>query len=386
MMMYQADVIVIGGGVVGLCAAIAMRQRGFSVIVLERGPMTGDPHVMDKRVYAINAASERLLRTLMDWNHLDCSSLSPYRRMHVWDNLTGASIDFDARMIGTGKLGLIMEESLVKHQLIKQATEQSVRLLADSTVTGIDTHSDRVHVASNNGICEGQLLMIADGAQSTARDLLGVSVTHWSYDQTALVATVHVEKPHQQTAYQVFHSKGPLAFLPLASEQACSIVWSTTPMDASRLMSLPDEAFNVELTRAFANTLGPCTVQSSRHVFPLHMRHTREYVGERWLLLGDAAHTIHPLAGLGLNLGLADLTTWLSLLDAHPRKWLSKRTLGAYQRARRYEGWKTIGMLQGIKTVFSGPAPFLGPLRGFGMTVCNQLAPLKRWLIHQANK
>lgn len=385
-MSQRFDIIVVGGGVVGLTSALAMQQRGFSVALIDANELTVNTSAIDRRVYAINHATEQLLLSLGVWQSLPTDRLSPYTHMHIWDEASKANLDFDARMIASPKLGTIIEESILKQALLTKIHAEGVSCFSKSAVSAVDTsHAEKIQLTFADKIAEAELLMIADGAQSPTRQALGVSVTQWPYHQTSIVATVKNEKPHQSTAFQVFQSDGPLAFLPLPDPHLCSIVWSTTTTKAQQLMGQPENMFNQSLTKAFKNTLGNSQIISARHAFPLTMRHTEQYAGKRWLLLGDAAHTIHPLAGLGLNVGLADLKTWLSLLDEAPSQLAAIRKLPLYQRMRKTAVWKTIAMLQGIKTIFSSPLPPLPTCRRMGLSLCNQLPLLKRWLIEQAN-
>ncbi|KTD72481.1 UbiH/UbiF/VisC/COQ6 family ubiquinone biosynthesis hydroxylase [Legionella tucsonensis] len=384
-MSLQFNVLIVGGGIVGLTAALAMAQRGYSVAVIDAGSLKIDNKRSDTRVYAINHASQTLLQQLNAWQNLDKKRLSPYSRMYVWDAVSGAHIDFDSRYVGTRSLGNIIEESILKEALLQQVFAQpSIHLFPDNRVEELFSEESGVKVCSNQQTWEGQLLMIADGANSPARQKLKVPLNSWSYDQHALVATVSVEKPHQQTAYQVFHANGPLAFLPLADVHQCSIVWSTDPSYAKKLMSLSDEEFNASLTQAFAKKLGQIKVISTRHQFPLHMRHVKQYAGDRWLLLGDAAHTIHPLAGLGLNVGLADVNSWIRYLDAAQDTLLSRKALGAYQRERKHEVWRIIMLMEGFKRLFSNSFMPLVVLRGLGLSLCNGFTSIKRLFIQHA--
>lgn len=384
-MNHTFDVIVVGGGIVGLSAAIAMRQRGFSVAVMDAGQMKVDTSSGDPRVYAINQASEQLLQALCVWEHLNQERLSPYRHMHVWDAASGAHIDFDARLLALDRLGTIIEESILKEALLHRIHAEGVVCFSQSKVTAVESNIDGVCLHHGEESSQATLLMVADGASSTTRERLGVSLTHWSYHQEAVVATVQTEKSHEQTASQVFNSDGPLAFLPLKEAHQSSIVWSTTPAQARLLMDLSEEAFNAQLTDAFAERLGACTLLGRRYAFPLEMRHATAYSGPHWLLMGDAAHTIHPLAGLGLNLGLADLSVWLQCMDANrSRDIWSTRTLSAYQRQRKHAVWQKIALMEGLKAIFANPFPPFVKLRGLGLSTSNALSPLKRFFIEQA--
>jgi len=376
------SVLIVGGGVVGLSAAIAMHQRGFVVRLLDAGPLTVT--TSPSRVYAINQASQALLKTWGVWDFMDEVELSPYRHMHVWDDKNQAYIDFDARMIGMDRLGYMIEESVIKRALLQKAATLAIELIPHCKVSHVESTAEAIYVTDGETRWAAELLMIADGALSATRELLNVPLTTWSYHQQAIVATVRTEKPHQHTAYQVFRSQGPLAFLPMNNLHECSIVWSTVPSHAEQLMSMSDEEFGDELTRSFASKLGQTAVVSKRHQFPLRMRHVKHYSGDRWLILGDAAHTIHPLAGLGLNIGLADLATWLTQLQENHGPTWSTRSLSRYQRQRKHALWQTIGLMEGLHVLFTNPLPPVTALRGLGLTLCNRLLPVKRLLIEHA--
>lgn len=383
--MNSYDVLIIGGGVVGLTAALAMAQRGYHVAVIDSGSLTVDTAKTDARVYAMNKASQELLSKTGVWQQLDKARVSPYQHMHVWDGSNGAFIDFDSRLIAEPDLGSIIEESILKEALLNQVKAAPlITLFAHHDVLEIKESVDGVMLLSNTASWAGRLLMVADGARSPAREQLKVGLTQWSYQQQALVATVKTELPHQRTAFQVFNPDGPLAFLPLAESNQCSIVWSTDIVRAQSLIKLDEDAFNNELTKAFGKKLGAVHLSSARHQFPLHMRHVKQYSGSSWLLLGDAAHTIHPLAGLGLNVGLADIAAWLLQVDNSPNTLFTKKMLGAYQRERKSAVWQTILLMESFKRLFGqsiGPVSFL---RGMGLRACNEFTPIKRLFVQHA--
>lgn len=384
-MSFTVDVLIVGGGIVGLTAALAMSERGYRVVVLDAGPLRVDTTVPDSRVYAINQASQSLLQSLGVWQHITCDHQSPYEKMHVWDAVNGACIDFDSRSIAASHLGVILEESHLKQALLQQvATQEAIQLVPQCTVDGIHSDEQGISITAKTQQWKGELAMIADGAQSPTRKLLQVSLTSWSYHQQALVATVQTELPHQKTAYQIFNPDGPLAFLPLTQANQCSIVWSTDPQHADHLMALNDGDFNQELTQAFQHKLGQVELISKRHQFPLQMRHVKQYTGKRWLLLGDAAHTIHPLAGLGLNVGLADIQAWLQCMERNKGALVTNKLLGAYHRDRQYHVWQTIWCMEGFKRLFSTKSIPVSTLRGLGLRACNELTPLKRLFIQHA--
>ncbi|ASQ47439.1 FAD-dependent oxidoreductase [Legionella clemsonensis] len=378
------DVLIVGGGVVGLTAALAMAERGFMVAVIDATPLTVTTTDFDPRVYAINLASQDLLTQLGVWQVLDKNRLSPYKKMHVWDAANKAVIDFDARLVIAKALGHIVEESILKDALLKKVKEQAaITLFPANKITSIQQEKETITIANEAESWKGRLLVIADGANSPCRHLLSVSLASWSYHQEAIVALVNTEKSHEQTAYQVFNRDGPLAFLPLVDKQCCSIVWSTTPARAKRLMALSEKEFNQALTAAFAEKLGQITLRGKRYCFPLTMRHVRQYTGRNWLLMGDAAHTIHPLAGLGLNVGLADVSSWAKCLDKTNNQ-LGKKALEAYQRERKSAVWQIIALMEGLKALFANPLTPVVALRGFGLQLCNHFVPLKKFFIRHA--
>ncbi|WP_298624297.1 FAD-dependent monooxygenase [uncultured Legionella sp.] len=384
-MSHQFDVLVVGGGVVGLAAAIAMAQCKHSVAIIDAGSLSVDVTATDMRVYAINKASQSLLKQLDVWSYLDNSRVSPYHQMHVWDASNGAYIDFDSRLIAEQNLGAIIEESILKQALLQKiSSEPNISLFSHSTIDEVIELENGIKISSQNDAWHGQLLMVTDGANSPTRKKLNIELTSWAYEQNALVATVATEKPHLSTAYQVFNSDGPLAFLPLVNPHQCSIVWSTNPIRAQKMMALGEEEFNLELTRAFARHLGKVELLSARHQFPLRMRHVKQYAGTRWLLLGDAAHTIHPLAGLGLNVGLADVSSWINLSERFKDVPASKRALRAYQRERKHAVWQIILMMEGFKQLFTNNSMPIMALRGLGLRFCNEFSSIKRICIDHA--
>lgn len=382
----SSDVLVIGGGVVGLAAAAGMAARGFKTAVMDAGPLKISSKDNNTRVYAINGASQALLMRLGVWELLDADMISPYRGMHVWDATNHAEIAFDARDAAKAQLGVILKETPLRTALLKRAEALGVQLISNTRVTACVEEATGMCVTDEDSSSwNTKLLMVADGANSSTRELLGVSLTTWPYEHEALVATVQTDKPHQDIAYQVFTPDGPLAFLPLPNPHQCSIVWSQQPARTQALLALEQKDFEAELTQAFENKLGKVKLQSTRFSFPLHMRHVQQYSGAKWLLMGDAAHTIHPLAGLGLNVGLADVTSWLALLDKQDKGAWSARLLAAYQRERKYEVWSVIALMQGIKTMFGASLAPVSVLRGLGMSVLNRFSSLKRMLVTYAS-
>ena len=383
------EACVVGGGIVGLATALGMAKRGFQVAVIDSGDLT---IVLDKpssRVYAINHASEQLLTSLGVWpivsENINENRVSPYLHMLIWDAASRGSIEFDARMIAKDRLGFIIEESVIRMALLQALSQRDkVTFFPRQTVKHINKKGNLLQIFSSETHWTTRFLLAADGANSLCRSLLKVPITTWPYNQHALVATVTTELPHNKTAYQVFNPDGPLAFLPLVNPHQCSIVWSTTKARAKELVTASEEAFNKALTDAFEGKLGAVSLVGERHQFPLVMRHVQQYADDNWVLLGDAAHTIHPLAGLGLNLGLADVADWFSLLDKTPGQLPLKKQLAAYQRQRKHAVWQVIVLMQSLKTLFASQVSPIRWLRGLGLRCFDKVSLLKRLFIGYA--
>lgn len=381
----EYEVVVSGGGVVGLCAAIAMAQRGYSVVILDGGEFDVPVKEDFRRVYAINTASQRLLTALGVWDCLEIAQCAPYRQMEVCDQSSTGRIAFDCRSLAMPELGHIIGEITLKKALLAAATQEThLNFLANQSIQRLASSAEGMELHTQSHSLKTSLLMVAEGARSTTRELLNVPMHQYSYHQQALVAQVACEHPHGQVARQIFLPSGPLAFLPLPDSHQCSIVWSTRPAHAEHLKTIAEDAFNAQLAEAFDHQLGKVALMGGRYCFPLHMRHVRQYSGEHWLLLGDTAHTIHPLAGLGLNLGLADVQTWLDCITSASEKGFSRQSLAAFQRQRKTEVWKVIMMMQGLKSLFQNPLPPFIHLRAMGLNTVNRLSPIKRFLMKQA--
>lgn len=384
---YDYDIIVVGGGIVGLSAALSLASCSLKLALIDSNSLDINTIVPNGRVYAINQSSRRLWESLGVWSFFQPEDLSPYQKMHIWDARQAAHIDFDARLVSGAELGFIMAESAIKKALLEkiQQLHKNIEIFQQQTVETVLSNESRISIQNSHYSWEANTLLIADGAESPLRNKLQVPLTSWPYHHHAITATVTTEKPHQQTAWQVFNSDGPLAFLPLKNPNQCSIVWSTSIKRAQQLKEADEISFNQALTEAFGHTLGRTSIISPRHSFPLVMRHAKQYAGNNWVLLGDAAHTIHPLAGLGLNMGLADVALSLSLLKVAKKPHFTKKMRGAYQRERKYAVWQAIALVSAIKTLFANPMPPIPIVRGLGLKLCNHLTPLKRLFIEYAN-
>ena len=384
------DVLIIGGGMVGATLACALGEAGLRTGLVERRapdlawPLEGDV----LRVSAITLASQRIFQALHAWPGMQGRSVSPFREMRVWDAAGDGEIHFDSADIAEPQLGHVIENRVVQAALWERLQDlEEVQTLCPAGVAEIGRRGPVMEVGLDDGHClRAGLVVGADGAASRVRELAGIAMRGWDYDQQGLVATVGTERPHRETAWQRFLATGPLAFLPLADGR-CSIVWSCPPAMAEQLLGQNEADFRAALGEAFEHRLGEITSVGPRAAFPLRLRHAERYVAEGLALVGDAAHNIHPLAGQGVNLGLLDAAALAEVLvEAQQRG----RAPGGLGTLRRYERWRkghNIAMslaMDGFKRFFGGQAPPLRWLRNTGLTLVDRAVPVKAMLTRQA--
>jgi len=401
------DVTIIGGGMVGLALACALKDSDLTVAVIEgKTPNLEQPVDHEIRVSALSQASKNLLTRLGAWPHIAASRHQPYQAMQVWDKDSFGKIEFDAQSVksassGEQSLGAIVENSIIQAALWQCASAasnitifhpfhcQSVAMgERESWITLVGASDDNKSVTQS---LTSKLVVGADGANSWLRNQANIPLTSWDYGHHALVATIETDLDHDNTARQVFLPEGPLAFLPLdngaGEANLCSIVWSLSPELASELSQCDEVEFNRRLTTAFDNRLGYCQVKSARGVFPLKMRYARSFAKERIALIGDAAHTIHPLAGLGVNLGFLDAAALAqSILGNHAKgKDIGElANLRSFERWRKSEAMQMIAAMEGFKQLFSGAHPLKKLVRDIGLVAVNNVKPVKEVFIRHA--
>ncbi len=386
----DVDVAIVGGSVVGLTLASLLLKAGFKVAVIEAGPerplfQADEP--VDLRVFAITRASERILASAGAWPKIASSRLGNFRSMQVWDEQGSGRISFDARHLCEPTLGYIVENRLIQSAL-EQALQANSELIwhRPAKLEGLQVDEQRAHLFLQDGkSLSARLVAGADGAFSRVRELCGIDTTGRDYQQTALVCNVSTEQSHEETARQRFLQTGPLAFLPLQDKNQSSIVWSTTPQEAERLLKLTEAEFRQELASAFEHALGAITACSDRAIFPLNRAHAEHYVRPRIALLGDAAHRIHPLAGQGANLGLLDAASLAEILiDAEPDNLGSLRVLRRYERWRRGDNLSMMLAMDAFKDLFSSKNLALRLLRNAGMDCLDQQEIIKSLIMKRA--
>ena len=381
--MQSVDIAIIGGGMVGLTVAAALENSGLRIAIIEsKLPDTELADLPDVRVSAISRASENILEHVGAWQGIVTRRASPYSSMKVWEQDSFARIEFEAEQIAQRNLGHIVENRVIQLSLLEKVSKQeNVTLLAPERCSNIMFGESEAWLNLESGkAITAKLVVGADGANSWLRQQVDIPLTHWDYGHSALVANIRTVESHDKTARQIFRPEGPLAFLPLGEDNLNSIVWSLDPLHAENLVSMPEEEFNKQLTAAFDNQLGLCKVEGERQAFPLKMRYAKDFVKERVVLVGDAAHTIHPLAGQGVNLGLADaaaLAETINELHQEGKDIGLKMNLRPFERWRKTEAAQMIASMQGFKELFSGSNPIKKLVRGIGMSLTNEVSPVK---------
>lgn len=393
MALIRTQVAVVGGGMVGLATACELAQQGKQVCVIELGQDKQIPPEPTLRVSALGLAAQRWFETLGAWQHIPVDRQCAYQGMQVWDRHASRGIVFTAEEGDMDHLGTLLENAVMEGALWQRCQELGVQFLTETSIQSMTEHEQDVSLELNNGdTLLTQLVVAADGANSWVRGQLDVPLHFKDYEQSGLVATLTTERPHQQVARQLFLSTGPLALLPLADPHTISIVWSVPPEEAARLLELDEQAFLEELYVASDSVLGTLQLNSERGAFPLRMRYAKQWVKGRVVLMGDAAHTIHPLAGQGANLGLGDawyLTKELEKLGTLQGQWHAEqlqRSLAHYQRARKTAAVRHIAAMEGFHQLFLIQNPIAHALRTFGLETTNRLSVVKRFFLKQANQ
>ena len=387
-------ILIAGAGVVGLGVA-ALLATGrcadrLRVRVLEaRAQPQWRADETDLRVYALSRASQRVLDSVGAWAGVSSRRACAYRRMHVWEGtepLAGA-LEFDSAEIAEPDLGHIVEDSLLRRALAEVlAAAPNAELAHGAALESIDVEPRAARVRLADGrAAQGTLLVAADGSESAIRGMLELPVVAHSYGQTGLVTHVATELPHRETAWQRFMPGGPLAFLPLVDGRS-SVVWSLPSERAAELIAAEPDAFLAELQSASAGVLGGLGPCSQRAGFPLQALHARRYCAPRAVLVGDAAHTVHPLAGQGMNLGLLDAAALARvvedalLADEDPG---DLKVLRRYERERKGANLEMLLALDALHRLFALPA-WAAPLRGAGLRAVDGSAVAKGFFMRRA--
>ncbi len=411
-MIRQFDIALVGGGVSGLASALAIaaefdrvKQRPPSMVLIDaaESPLATEPmpadaisvDSFDPRVVALTETNCAILAEWGVWSEIAASGAGDYRRMFVWDGEGTASIDFDCTEVGLERLGAVVENRVLVSALFNRLQDLGVcHCRYGMSVTGIeqDAEGGATIQFDDGSTLQASLLVGADGARSVVKSLCGFESREWDYGQDAIVCTVETELSHQHTAWQCFTRHGPLAFLPVSrseepGEHYCSIVWSLERERATELMGLEAADFASAMQESFESRLGELKAVSQRFSFPLWQRHSKQYVRGSAVLVGDAAHTLHPLAGQGINIGLKDarsLAAALAKSAVKGRALSNLPMLRRFERERLTENLAMMAAVEFFKRLYSPGSSVLQLLRNRGMAVVDAQAALKRQIIKLA--
>ena len=386
----QYDVIIVGGGMVGLTLACALGGSALKVVVLEASPMESEwpDDSIGLRVSAITHASRKVFNAIGAWQGMVERRVTSYGEMHVWDAGGNGAIHFDSAEVGQPSLGYIVENRIIQLALQERLAQfDNVELICPARWQQWHDEEGSICLSLEDGReLRTRLLVGADGARSLVRERAGIQTKGWSYDQHALMAIAQTEQSHLHTCWQRFLPNGPLAFLPMHGHYSC-VVWSTTPEQAAELMDMEAPQFLSSLGEAFEFKLGRVLEVRDRGKFPLRLQHSVDYVKERIALVGDAAHAIHPLAGQGVNLGVLDAA---ALAETVLSTQASRRDIGSLHNLRSYERWRkgqNVAMMlsmDAFKRLFGAQNEPLKLVRNIGLNATNNLMPVKRFFMEHA--
>lgn len=381
------DVIVIGAALVGASTALGLAKQGFSVALVDVKSPTFppvDPAIWDSRIYAVSPGNVNWLSEIGAWKHINENRVSPILGMHVWADAKALPLSFDARDAHVENLGVIVENTALHQAIWDELTTLEVDVIVNAQCMGIDVDTKSATVKMSNGasLC-AQLIVAADGGNSWVRTQATLSVQKKVYEQMAVVANFAVTLPHQHIARQWFIEDGILAWLPLPGDRI-SMVWSTK--HAQDLLQLNSEALSQSVAEAGGFSLGEMKLIGSPVVYPLVKQTASAMIEKRLVLVGDAAHQIHPMAGQGVNLGFRDVVQLLKVLSKrHPLADIGDNfLLRRYERARKADVLAMQSLTDGLYGLFESQHTMVRTLRAWGLTLPNHWPSVKQQLMKHA--
>ena len=384
------EVVVIGAGVAGSSLALSLAKEGVAVCLIDKGTPEIKEDISGGRTAALNLASQNILEKLGVKRGIE-NYLTPFKNIYVWDSEGTSSLEFSSDEIGQPKLGdVVTNNAILSSIFLLLPNYKNLRFLSGDRLKTLDPQEESIKVCTEGGEnISCKLVVGADGGLSSVRELSSINIRTWSYDQKALIANLKAEKSHSNTAYQVFTKNGPIALLPMQKddEESLSLVWSADIDYAERLLDLDIPSFLNELERKTESVLGKLSLDGEMSSYPLHQLHAKDYYAQRVVLIGDAAHSMHPLAGQGLNLGLGDVEELASRIlrsRRHGEDVGNDKMLSDYSKARKSINLRMMGFMEVFKKGFGSTNPWvrLGRNMAFGAT---QKAPeLRKRFIKEA--
>ena len=385
----EADVLIVGGGFIGLALACGLADSGIAPVVVEAGdPRSALAASFDGRASAIALTSRRLLQAIGVWPKLS-GEAAPMLDIRVSEGASRLFLHYDHREVGDEPFGHMLENRVLRRALLERVEElPSVRLLSRVVVTELDREHRGIRARLSDGTrIRAALVVAADGRDSRVRDEAGIRITRWGYGQSAIVTTVEHERSHEFIAHEHFLPAGPFAILPLLPETRSSIVWTERAEVAPAIMALDHAGFTEQLRQRFGDFLGDPRPIGPRFCYPLSLQYAATAIGRRLALIGDALHAMHPIAGQGLNMGFRDVAALVDVLAdeaAAGRDLGSAAALSRYQRWRRFDNTLMLAMTDGLNRLFSNNFAPLRLARDLGLAAVNQTPPLKRFFMRHA--
>ncbi|WP_158174903.1 2-octaprenyl-3-methyl-6-methoxy-1,4-benzoquinol hydroxylase [Grimontia hollisae] len=383
--MKQFDIIVVGGGMVGAAVALGLARQGKRIAMVERRAPEAfsSDQPMDLRVSAISPASVSLLQSLKVWNDVLAMRVCPYRRLETWEH-PECRIRFSADSMDLQQLGFIVESRILQLALWHACeAQENLDIFCPGNIVAMrpENHGHSVEL-DDGSILYGHWLVGADGANSRVRDYANIGVTAWDYRQHCMLVNVKTELPQQDITWQWFTPEGPRSFLPLPGHQG-SLVWYDSPARINALCAMSPTALRDEILTHFPRELGDIEVLQ-QGAFPLTRRHAQRYYNQQIVLLGDAAHTINPLAGQGVNLGFKDVDALLDVVADAGVEWANNGVLAAYERKRKPDN---LIMQTGMDVFYGGFSNDIAPLkllRNVGLKLAENSGLVKRQVLKYA--
>ena len=393
-----SDISIVGAGLLGSALALYLaKHSNFKITLIERAPPLAEPTVANQRVLALGEVAAQFLSDISVFTLLNESSCHPYTRMCVWDENSTGQVNFCADELDKDQLGWMVDAQVLSFVLQQAVLETpSIEARFECTLTELkwqqekclpskkDSQLNYLDSKGESHTLQSSLLIGADGGQSWLRDAAQIFSNRFSYQQNGIVALIETSKEHGNCAWQRFLGSGPVALLPVARGLS-SIVWSTDVEYSQELMAMANTEFEQVLEQAIESRLGTVSLRSERQAFPLSSSRASRYHKNTMVLVGDAAHSIHPLAGQGANLGFKDIDCLAKLLIKNDRSQLGDpNTLTRYQRIRQKDNQQTDSLMTGLNRAYANQHPLWTPLRGFGMNLIDQTNSMRRILALQA--